>query len=780
MTPSNKPLAGPVDTTTKRRSSLIDDTSLNQEYRADADQPMVIVEQHFLRLMREIQSLDKNLNNWDAMQGARWASSFYTATPLTTALCKRVPQAGAMLIGFAWLVLAVYLTSVGLRNPHDKMVEMRIARYYRFTNIETRAGGVPVAGSQVKWGPIFDTCLNTSEIQDDYKGTVMRFTDLGDGSSLMNITRAGMGSMQIGVDDMTTVKGWVIYTQDGDPDDDPARFMIEESNDMVTWRKVMTSSWGWGPANEHMWRTERYDMTMSRGSPQTFIIDHNTYVLIMVVKAVLLSSGALLLGISGILKLYKLGHWAYAWTYIASAIMHWIVWNQGDNELGLANAQFVRTAHAISGFASLLLCISVNVLKRHFVIAQTFASLILVALSVAIHEVFWRDTLTMVLTILGDLIIISAMIFTMVQRQWILFTSNRLIALDKESYDAVWRTLQRQDKKNANNLSMLADIIKNAGYDKHRPPPVQHMIQDHETGDESTSLRGMAAGATFDSSMSGPGPISASPSAGTAKTKLSVRRTMRILVSGSTTTSGGDNQQHDDIDYMSNVMSLDQLMYQSKGLNPILRRKVQNWALASKGLFPLVATEWMPALPKSNTRSVFLRSMSATGKIALRMRNKNRKKSEDHLRKYIRWDAISEDPAREEKIKWAKTKTPERCMQKLMRAYRGEVSRLVDITRQSIIFESIEDIVRCVSIIMMDPEIVIERIKNRFDVNYDSSQSAGYRDLALNLRIVSSKTKDLGLHTHVCEVQLLNKQMAEMKSDNGHKRYVEFRDARAE
>ena len=777
--PSNKPQAGAVDTS--KRTSLQDEAILSQEYRADADQPMVIVEQHFLRLMREVQSLDKNLNNWGhAMQGARWASSFYTATPLTTALCKRIPQAGAMLIGCAWLALAVYLTSVGLRNPHEKMVEMRTSRYYRFTHIETRGGGIPVAGSQVKWGPIFDTCLNTSKIQSDYKGMMVRFTELRNGSSLMNITRAGMGSMQIGVDDMATVKGWVIYTLAGDPDDDPARFAIEDSNDMVTWRKVMTSSWGWGPANEHMWRTERYEMTMTRSSPQTFIIDHTMYVLIMVVKAVLLSSGALLLGISGILKWYKLGHWAYTWTYIASAIMHWIVWNQADTELGLANAQFVRTAHAISGCASLLLCISVNVLKRHFVVAQTFASLILVALSVAIHEVFWRDTLTMVLTILGDLIIISAMIFTMVQRQWILFTSNRLIALDKESYDAVWRTLQREDKRNANNLMMLANIIKNAGYDKHRPPPVQHMILDHETVDESSSLKGVAAGATFDSSTSGPGPIVASPSAGgTNKNKLSVRRTMRILVSGSTN-SGGDNQQNDDIDYMSHVMSLDQLMYQSNGLNPILRRKVQIWAQASKGLFPLVATEWMPALPKSNTRSVFLRSMSATGKIALRMRNKNRKKSEDHMRKYIRWDAISDDPMREMKIKWAKTKTPERCMQKLMRAYRGEVSRLVDITRQSIIFESIEDIVRCVSIIMMDPEIVIERIKNRFDVNYDSSQSAGYRDLALNLRIVSREAKDLGLHTHVCEVQLLNKQMAEMKSDNGHKRYVEFRDARAE
>jgi hypothetical protein len=62
-----------------------------------------------------------------------------------------------------------------------------------------------------------------------------------------------------------------------------------------------------------------------------------------------------------------------------------------------------------------------------------------------------------------------------------------------------------------------------------------------------------------------------------------------------------------------------------------------------------------------------------------------------------------------------------------------------------------------------DPEIVLIRIKNRFDSEYKSELSAGYRNLAVNLRVVSAETLDLGIETHVCEVQLLLLEMAIIK-----------------
>jgi hypothetical protein len=65
-----------------------------------------------------------------------------------------------------------------------------------------------------------------------------------------------------------------------------------------------------------------------------------------------------------------------------------------------------------------------------------------------------------------------------------------------------------------------------------------------------------------------------------------------------------------------------------------------------------------------------------------------------------------------------------------------------------------------------DGDIVVVRIKNRLDPLYDSSQSAGYRDVAINFRIIYAETKSLGLDIHVAEVQLMLKSFAEVKVMN--------------
>ena len=92
-----------------------------------------------------------------------------------------------------------------------------------------------------------------------------------------------------------------------------------------------------------------------------------------------------------------------------------------------------------------------------------------------------------------------------------------------------------------------------------------------------------------------------------------------------------------------------------------------------------------------------------------------------------------------------------------------DVSRLVDLCRQSIVFTSIVDLAQCLKLIEDDPEIRLERIKNRLDPAYQSVLSGGYRDVAVNLRIVSAHTMDLCLETHICEVQLVLKRFQEVK-----------------
>ena len=59
--------------------------------------------------------------------------------------------------------------------------------------------------------------------------------------------------------------------------------------------------------------------------------------------------------------------------------------------------------------------------------------------------------------------------------------------------------------------------------------------------------------------------------------------------------------------------------------------------------------------------------------------------------------------------------------------------------------------------------MAILRVKNRLDPAYDAAASAGYRDVALNVRIDSDETRGMGVEGHVCELQLLLLPFAEIK-----------------
>ena len=52
---------------------------------------------------------------------------------------------------------------------------------------------------------------------------------------------------------------------------------------------------------------------------------------------------------------------------------------------------------------------------------------------------------------------------------------------------------------------------------------------------------------------------------------------------------------------------------------------------------------------------------------------------------------------------------------------------------------------------------------NQLWPRYDSTKSAGYRDVALNLCLRTAAARELGVEMHVCEVQLMLLPFAEMK-----------------
>ena len=92
-----------------------------------------------------------------------------------------------------------------------------------------------------------------------------------------------------------------------------------------------------------------------------------------------------------------------------------------------------------------------------------------------------------------------------------------------------------------------------------------------------------------------------------------------------------------------------------------------------------------------------------------------------------------------------------------------DASRLVDVCRQSIIFDSVAGMVSCLELITRDNNVEVIRIKNKMDPAYNSTRSVGYRDVALNLRVISPEAQALGVNAHVCELQLLLLQYAELK-----------------
>lgn len=200
------------------------------------------------------------------------------------------------------------------------------------------------------------------------------------------------------------------------------------------------------------------------------------------------------------------------------------------------------------------------------------------------------------------------------------------------------------------------------------------------------------------------------------------------------------------------VLSLDQLYVQASGVYPLLKEKVKEWAWNSHG--------------------------------CLRMKRdkatRNRKESSLNGGHFERWDLLAGDANLERMVRWATLKKRQRASEKLVRSYQGKVWKLLDICRQSMVFDSVGDLADCLQLILQDPAVLVVSVKNRLAIDYDDKETAGYRDVNINLCFQSEVAKQLGIDTHVCELQLLLRSFAELKTDSGHVRYVRFRNARAQ
>uniref|UniRef100_A0A7S1ECE9 Uncharacterized protein n=4 Tax=Hemiselmis andersenii TaxID=464988 RepID=A0A7S1ECE9_HEMAN len=147
--------------------------------------------------------------------------------------------------------------------------------------------------------------------------------------------------------------------------------------------------------------------------------------------------------------------------------------------------------------------------------------------------------------------------------------------------------------------------------------------------------------------------------------------------------------------------------------------------------------------------------------------------------RFMKWvDILRHRPEYIPRVRRCTMKRHSRAMEKLLRSYGNNPSHLLDVARGCIVFESLAQLTNCLGVMITDSNVRVERIKNRLDIEYDSDESAGYRDVCINLRVINKTAQALGAELHVCEVQLLTLEFAKLKTADGHKRYVQSRNDR--
>jgi len=174
-------------------------------------------------------------------------------------------------------------------------------------------------------------------------------------------------------------------------------------------------------------------------------------------------------------------------------------------------------------------------------------------------------------------------------------------------------------------------------------------------------------------------------------------------------------------------------------------------------------------------------------------------------------------------VKQGNIKTCSRALQKVVRSYERDCSKLTDLVRCSIVVKDLTELTRWVEHLMRTSEVAfgyekrfphrgkvqpdgaeesegegvelskkfmsITCIKNRYDPAYNKHETVGYRDVCVCVEVGYIKSSIMnscmlvplsewetteGLHRHICEMQVILHDMYSLKSGL-HKSYVQFR-----
>ena len=130
------------------------------------------------------------------------------------------------------------------------------------------------------------------------------------------------------------------------------------------------------------------------------------------------------------------------------------------------------------------------------------------------------------------------------------------------------------------------------------------------------------------------------------------------------------------------------------------------------------------------------------------------------------------------RLRTGAVKSVDRGIEKVDCAYGGDASRLLDVCREMIVFESIKDMADCLEELGKDPEVFVVRIKSTMTkAGLNPVVPSGLHFISVNMRIQNYRTKKLAISAHVCELLLILRSSAELITPGVHEKYVQYRNS---
>jgi len=131
--------------------------------------------------------------------------------------------------------------------------------------------------------------------------------------------------------------------------------------------------------------------------------------------------------------------------------------------------------------------------------------------------------------------------------------------------------------------------------------------------------------------------------------------------------------------------------------------------------------------------------------------------------------------------KAAPLKKLDRVLQKTERSYSGDHLRVLDFVRSTVIVDTAAEAKHVLEFVMK--QVTVHTIKNRYNPDYSGEETAGYRDINMQLSFEDMKGRiedGERLDGFVFELQIIMSGFLAIKSNEGHKRYILCRNLRGD